>query len=106
MGVGLQDGLMWSMGAGSWVTPENFVPVGGGGGQPARPADAYHGLIDSGFGDTYWNEFTQSWTGFNPPAPTFAAGTVDGEAGTGELDGLVWSATLNGWVLPEYYVAA
>lgn len=93
---------MWSVGANAWVTPENFVPVGGG--QPAWSGQV-HGQIDSNFGDTYWNELTQSWTGFNPPAPTFPAGTTDGEDGTGELTGLVWSSALNGWVTPEHYAA-
>lgn len=99
---------MWSMGANAWVTPENFVPVNGGGNPPptTRPAGAYHGMIDSGFGDTYWNDLTYHWVGFNPPAPTFPAGTTDGEAGTGPVAGLVWSSTVNGWVNPEYYTAA
>lgn len=63
-------------------------------------------MIDSVFGDTYWNELTQSWQGFIPPAPTFPAGTVDGESGTGDLTGLIWSSTVNGWVAPQFYVAA
>jgi hypothetical protein len=96
---------MWSVGANAWVTPENFVPVnGGGGGQPAWSGEV-HGQVDTLFGDTYWNELTQSWTGFFGPAPTFPAGTTDGEDGTGELTGLVWSAALNGWVTPEHYAA-
>lgn len=93
---------MWSVGANDWVTPENFVPVGGG--QPAWSGQV-HGEVDPVFGDTYWNEFNQSWTGFFGPAPSFPAGTVDGEDGTGELTGLVWSAALNGWVTPEHYAA-
>lgn len=92
------------MGAGSWVTPENFVPFDGGGSGAQRPADAYHGLIN---GDVYWNDLGQYWQGFNPATPpSFPAGTTDGEEGTGELTGLVWSDTVNGWVNPTYYVAA
>lgn len=75
---------------------------------PRLPANGlYHGQIDNNFGDTYWNELTQVWQGFDPAnPPNFPAGTTDGEAGTGDLIGLVWSSTIGGWVLPEHYTPA
>lgn len=72
-----------------------------------RPEGAYHGMIDFSYGDTFWNDISGYWQGFDPSAPPyFAPGNIDGESGTGDLTGLVWSTTINGWVNPQYYVAA